>query len=218
MANFTERKCNHCKKAIHIDRNDIRDVLMFKNKYYHNACFVLHVQQKLAGKRVLQFWKDALSQIDEFERDAKKTLEYCFNRDDLYDHLLNHYDVVSIPSSVFTRIDAVLDGEYGIKSKPIDYADFVSCWKFGQKRLDKIAADKRKSGHGINGVDRINYDLAIVVRKFPQWKKKQEMLRAEREDLERAQKEAIRINYNSMQRTEIKHEGLDDISALLDEF
>lgn len=217
MTNSVERKCAHCKKAIYIDRNNIHDVLLFKDRYYHNQCFILTVQQKLAGKRVLQVWKDALSQMDTFENDAKRTLEYWFNRDDLYNHLLEHYDVVTVPSSVFTRIDAVIEGEYGKKSKPIDYADFVACWRYGQKKLDKIAMEKRKSGKEIVGLARINYDLAVVVRNFPQWKKKQEKYRAEKEEMERAKREAAHINYNNIQKTEIKHEGLDDISDLLDE-
>ena len=60
------------------------------------------------------------------------------------------------------------------------------------------------------------------IQKWKEWcliqRKKQEKLKAERIEAERAQREAVRINYDNMVRTEIKQEGLDDISALLDEF
>ena len=66
-----------------------------------------------------------------------------------------------------------------------------------------------------NDEQRIPYDLAILVRKIPNYlayKAKQDALQAE------VKMPAPRINYDNMQRTEIKHEGLDDISDLLDEF
>lgn len=218
MAEFTVRKCDHCKESIHIDRNNVRDVLMFKDKYYHNQCFKERVQQRLAGKQPHKMWKDALDHIHEYENDAKEAIEFWFTRDDIYNHILEHYDVIKVESPIFTRIDAVITGTYGRKSKPIDYADFVECWRYGQSKLDNIARQNKAAGKNIVGAARVNYDLAVVVKKFPQWKKWQEKLKAERIEIERAQREAVRINYDAMQRTEIKHEGLDDISALLDEF
>ena len=218
MADSIVRKCAHCKGEIHIERNNVHDVLLFKNYYYHHKCFEERVQQRLSSKKPHQMWKDAMSHIKEYENDAKEALEFWFNRDDIYNHLLNNYDIVEVPGAVFTRLDAVITGTYGRKSKPIDYADFVACWRDGQTTLNKINRNNKIAGKNIEGVNRINYDLAVVLKKFPQWRKKQEKLKAERIETERAQREAVRINYDNMVRTEIKHEGLDDISALLDEF
>lgn len=218
MADSTVRKCEHCKESIHIDRNNVHDVLIFKDKYYHIQCFKDRVKQRLAGKQPHKMWKDALDHISEYENDAREAIEFWFTRDDIYNHILDHYDVIKVESPIFTRIDAVITGTYGRKSKPIDYADFVECWRYGQSKLDKIARQNRAAGKNITGTARVNYDLAVVVKKFPQWKKWQEKLKAERIETERAQREAVRINYNSMVRTEIKQEGLDDISDLLDEF
>jgi hypothetical protein len=218
MAESIVRKCDHCKESIHIDRNNVHDVLMFKNKYYHNRCFEERVKQRLAGKQPHPMWKDALDHVSEYENDAKEAIEFWFTRDDIYNHILEHYDVIKVESPIFTRIDAVITGTYGRKSKPIDYADFVECWRYGQSKLEEIARKNRAAGKNITGEARVNYDLAVVVKKFPQWKKWQEKLKAERIEIEKAQRETVRINYDKMIRTEIKHEGLDDISALLDEF
>ena len=218
MADSIVRKCEHCKGSILIDRNNVHDVILFKNKYYHSKCFKERVEQRLAGKNPHKMWNDALSHINEYENDAKEAIEFWFNRDDIYNHILGHYDVIKVESPIFTRIDAVITGTYGRKSKPIDYADFVECWRYGQPKLDEIARKNRAAGKNITGEARVNYDVAVVVKKFPQWKKWQEKLKAERIEVERAQREAVRINYDKMIRTEIKHEGLDDISALLDEF
>lgn len=218
MANSTVRKCEHCKDSILIDRNNVHDVILFKNKYYHKKCFKERVEQRLTSKNPHKMWKDALSHVSEYENDAREAIEFWFNRDDIYNHLLDNYDIVEVPGTVFTRLDAVITGTYGRKSKPIDYADFVACWRDGQTTLNRINRNNRVNGKNIDGVHRINYDLAVVLKKFPQWRKHQEKLKAERIEAERAQREAVRINYDSMIRTEIKHEGLDDISDLLDEF
>lgn len=218
MAESTVRKCAHCKGEIHIERDNVHDVLLFKNYYYHNKCFEERVQQRLSGKKPHQMWKDAMDHVSEYENDAREAIEFWFNRDDIYNHLLDNYDIVEVPGTVFTRLDAVITGTYGRKSKPIDYADFVACWRDGQKTLNKINRNNKIAGKNITGVARINYDLAVVLRNFPQWRQRQEKLKAERIEAERAQREAVHINYDNMQRTEIKHEGLDDISALLDEF
>lgn len=218
MADSTVRKCEHCKGSILIDRNNVHDVILFKNKYYHDKCFKDRVQQRLSKKSHHKMWDDALNHISEYAADAKEAIAFWFTRDDIYDHLLNNYDIVSVPDSVFARLDAVITGTYGRKSKPIDYEEFVSCWRDGQTTLNRINRDNRMAGKNIDGVHRVNYDLAVVLKKFPIWKKKQEKLKAERIEAEKAQREAVRINYNKMIRTEIKHEGLDDISDLLDEF
>ena len=218
MAESTVRKCAHCKGEIHIDRHNVHDVLMFKKYYYHNKCFEEYVQKKLSGKHPHKMWEEVLDNISDYESDAREAIEFWFNRDDIYNHLLDNYDIVEVPGTVFTRLDSVITGTYGRKSKPIDYADFVACWRDGHTTLNKINRNNKIAGKNITGVARINYDLAVVLKHFPQWRKKQEKLKAERIEAERAQREAVRINYDSMQRTEIKHEGLDDISALLDEF
>ena len=218
MAESTVRKCDHCKDSILIDRNNIHDVVLFNNKYYHCKCFEERVQQRLSKKKPHPMWIDALSHVYEYKADAEEAIEFWFKRDDIYNHLLDNYDIVEVPSSVFTRLDAVITGTYGRKSKPIDYEDFVACWRDGQTTLNRIYRKNKIAGKNIEGVARINYDLAVVLKHFPQWRKKQEKLKAERIEAERAQREAVRINYNSMIRTEIKQEGLDDISDLLDEF
>lgn len=218
MAESIVRKCDHCKNSILIDRNNVHDVVLFRNKYYHSKCFEERVRQRLSSKKPHQMWVDALSRIKEYESDAVEAVEFWFNRDDIYNHLLDNYDIVEVPGTVFTRLDAVITGTYGRKSKPIDYADFVACWRDGQASLDRINRNNKVAGKNIEGVARINYDLAVVLKKFPQWRKYQEKLKAERIEAERTQREAVCINYDSMIRTDIKHEGLDDISALLDEF
>lgn len=219
MTQKITRKCAHCKSAIDIDRTNIHGTLLFKNKYYHTNCFIEMVKQKESGKRCAPCWKGVLNNIKEFENDANAALTYWFNRDDLYNHLLDNYDVASVSNAVFTRMCSMIDGTYGRKSKPIKLDEFVACWRDSQKELDKIALNNRKKGNEIFGEPRIHYDFAIIMRTFPKWKKEQEKRKAEIMEQKRNQTEKININYDSMQRTETKQqEGLGDISALLDDW
>jgi hypothetical protein len=68
-----------------------------------------------------------------------------------------------------------------------------------------------------NDEARLVYDLAILVNKVPNYLAHEAKIKALQEEAKKETK-INHINYDSMQRTEIKHEGLDDISALLDEF
>lgn len=218
MTESIPRVCKHCGETIHIERGNVHDVLKFEERYFHTKCFEAYVQNKLSGPRPRARWKNELNNIKKYENDAKEAVEFWFVRDDIYRHLLEHYDVTTVESPVFSRLDAVITGTYGRRSKPIDYAEFVQCWREGQKTLDNIARNNKIAGKNITGQARINYDLAIVLKKFPQWKKWQEKLKAERIEAERAKKEAVRINLDDVYVAEVKQEGLDDISALLDEF
>jgi hypothetical protein len=218
MAESIVRACKHCGKAICIERGNVHGILKFEDRYFHNDCFIAYVQKKLSGKKPRARWKEELNNISEYENDAREAVEFWFTRDDIYRHILEHYDVVKVESPIFSRIDAVITGTYGRRSKPIDYVDFVECWRYGQSKLDEIARKNRAAGKNITGEARVNYDLAVVVKKFPQWKKWQEKLKAERIETERAKKEAIHIDYDNMYRKEVKPDGIGDLSSILDEF
>ena len=83
--------------------------------------------------------------------------------------------------------------------------------------INKYNKKERSIKIGIDYKD-INYDLAVVLKHFPQWRKKQEKLKAERIEAERAKREAVRIDYDNMYRREVKPDGIGDLSSILDEF
>lgn len=170
MAETMARRCGACDEAVTIDVNDIKDVVYFKGSYYHKSCFEKLATKKASNKRCSKDWKAALDDgMRQIETDAKYIINYCYGRDLLYGHLLNNYDICSVSTYCETTINKVLTGTYKGKSKPIPYRDFAECWVAMQSELDKIYVNNKRLGKSMTGDQRINYDLAVVVRKIPEY-------------------------------------------------
>lgn len=170
VGNVITRKCACCKGAIEIDAHDINNVVYFQDKYYHYNCFVLLASEKSAMKRGKpQMWKDALDSIWELEADTKKMLERYFAKDELNTWLLDNYDVVTVPNYFWQLVADLEKGVYKRKKcKPVSIFDLCECWKWGQRNLNKISVNNKMNRKGPdNDVDRLRYDLAILISKYP---------------------------------------------------
>lgn len=166
-----QRKCAKCKKEIEIDRDNICEVVLFNKLYYHEACFKELAHQKISNRRSSPMWKEALDdELKQIKKDAINVLNYCIGRDDLCEHILSSYNVCAISSYIQMTIDSVVKGNYKGKSKPIAYRDLAQCWIDGQNTLNNIFIKNKQLGKDMTGDQRIIYDLAIVVNRFPKWK------------------------------------------------
>ena len=220
MPEIILRKCKACDGAIEIDKNDIKDVISFKDVYYHKTCFC-----ELANKRAKskhgkpKDWQYGLDHLFELENDAKERLEYPSVKDDFNEYLITHYNVVAVPDRLWTVVGSLGKGIYKRKKcNPIKLKTLFEAWKWGQHKLDKINIQNRMNNRGPQtDNERILYDLAVLVHKVPNYLAHKAKMEAAQTALQTEAK-IDRIDYSCMQRTEVKHEGLDDISALLDEF
>ena len=213
MSEIITRKCAKCKGEIEIDVHDIKDVVYFEKKFYHKTCFIETATKKAASKRSSLGWQSALNDgLRQVQNDAVYNIEYCYGRDLLFEHLLNNYNVCAISSYANMNISNVVSGKYKGKSKPISYKELAMCWIEGQKALDKINADNHQLGKNMTGDQRIIYDLAVVVNKFPKWKSAKIKLDNERQ---RIAKEA-RFEEVDMSRIgqvqQVKKKDISDIS------
>lgn len=220
-----ERKCNACKNAIQIKRNNVQGVVYYKKFYYHTTCFCEFAENKAklkTGKPAE--WQDALEHIDEFEKHASELLSINNVKpkretDDLNDYLLEHYNVSAISNSNFWR--TVMELQKGIykgkRCKKVPINILLEAWKWGQKKLNEVDKRNKMNHKGPeNDLQRISYDLAILVNKIPDYlayKAKQEAAEAERKI---KCKETINIDYSKI-KTVNNTSGLDDISDLLDD-
>lgn len=171
MGEIITRKCAKCRGVIEIDVDDIRDVVYFDKKFYHEDCFIETATKKASNKRSSFSWQEALDDgLRQISKDAKYNIDYCYGRDLLFEHLLHNYDVCAISSYANMLISNVVNGRYKGKSKPILYREFAECWIEGQKTLNNIAFKNRQVGKEMTGDQRVIYDLAIVVNQFPKWK------------------------------------------------
>lgn len=171
MAATITRKCAKCKGVIEIDVDDIRGIVYFDKKFYHKDCFIETATKKAANKRSSLSWQEALNDgLRQISKDAKYNIDYCYGRDLLFEHLLHNYDICAISSYANMLISNVVSGKYKGKSKPILYRELAECWIDGQSKLNKIYINNKQLGKDMNGDQRLIYDLAIVVNRFPKWK------------------------------------------------
>lgn len=218
MANKLERKCAHCKGVIEISKNNICGVLQFQKKYYHCECFKELAANRVSSKRGKpEIWRDALDNMRGLESDTKKVLEQYFAKDELNEWLLSNYNITAVPSTFWQRIADLECGIYRRKKcKPVSIATLSGAWKWGQRKLDEIARNNKVNHNGPkNDEERLIYDLAILIGKMSSYlayKAKQDVAKVE------TKTNIVHINYDNIQKTEKSFEGLDDISALIDEF
>lgn len=223
MSNVVTRKCAKCKGEIVIDKNNIEDVIFFNKLYYHKSCFYDMATEKASSKRGKpQMWKDALDSILELEVDTKKMLESYVAKDELNSWLLDNYDVVTIPSYFWQLVADLEGGKYrNKKCKPISINTLYSMWRWGQKHLDKIAANNKKNKKGPQtDSDRIRYDLSVLLSHMEDFKKYQNRVKVEKAEAEAlSKKEDKNINYGTINKIKevSKKQKEDDISDLLDE-
>ena len=214
------RKCGGCSNIIEINRNNISDILYYKNKYYHSKCFCEIAEKRSKAKRSTAVeWQTALDNLWELEADTRNMLESAWIKDDLNEWLLNHYNVTTVPSRFWQVLADLERGIYkGKKSKSVTMETLLGAWKWGQRKLDSISKNNKMNHKGPTSDDsRIMYDLSIIVSKVPNYLShvsKMKMLQVE----EKKENDKPHINYNNVQQTKIENNsGLDDISDLLDD-
>lgn len=214
------RKCGGCSDAIEINRNNIADILYYKNKYYHSKCFCEIAEKRSKAKRSTAVeWQTALDNLWELEADTKNMLESAWIKDDLNEWLLSHYNITTVPTRFWQIVADIGNGTYkGKRCKSITMETLLGAWKWGQKKLDSIARSNKMNHKGpVSDDARIMYDLSIIISKVPNYlshKSKMKMLQAE----EKKESTKTHINYDNVQETKIANNGgLDDISGLLDD-
>lgn len=222
MPEAIRKTCNHCKEEMLIERNNINGILYFSfdNKYYHKDCFIELAKRRAANKRSSPLWQEALNDLSVLEKAATEMVNYWLAQDELNEWVLTHYDVMEIPNWFWNTVGYLRNGKYHEKKcKPVSTELLVNAWKWAQKNLDSINRRNKRNRNGPKtDVERLNYDLAIVLHHIPDYLKVKAKHDAEEAERRAREEEKVKINYNNIISAPTKTEGLDDISDLLDEF
>ena len=214
------KECAVCKGKIKIDIYNIHDVSRLKSYYYHPSCLKEFAEKRIKNKRHDACWDYAINNLEACEKDAKEVIYKRYWQDLLNEHLLKHYNVLVVPKSFWEIVMDLHNGIYKRKKcKPIHMETIYGAWVWGQKKLDSITRQNKQNKKGpTNDEERLRYDLAILITKIPVYLKAKAKLEAEEAERTAKEKERVRINYNNINSAPVQTEGLDDISALLDEF
>jgi hypothetical protein len=214
-----QRKCAICDKELNTkNKNSLGHILRYKGKYYHTECFIEFAKSRVAKNNSYSAsWQNAINSIDALIEDARLAITVKVKTDPLNDYLLINYDVGSLSSRFWSIISDIGNGVYKHKKcKPIDCDMLLDMWKYYQNELNNINKWNKSKGNNIDGEGRANYDLAILMGKYNEYKKIKAKLEAEEAERQLRQKESVKIDYSKI-KSERKSNGLDDISDLLDD-
>lgn len=200
--------------------NDINNVVFYKTLYYHKTCFCDLAKRRAESKKgKYKDWQYALDNLSELETDAKNRLEYPFIKDSFNEYLLKNYNVVAVPDRFWEVAAALEKGTYKKKKcKPTSFKILYEAWQWGQHKLNKINTQNKMNHTGpTNDEERILYDLAILVRKIPNYLAHKAKVEAQQAEIKKESK-ISRINYDNIHQAKVESNNyFDDISSLLDE-
>ena len=168
---MSKRKCGTCGQDIVVDRHNLDNIAFYQNRYHHVECLADKANKGIASGKRVAIWEKLLNRIPELQEEAKKNLGHGLIRDEFNEYLLNHYDIISVPNRFWQIIEDIGNGNYRKnKCRPTDIDRIFQTWKWGQSNLDKIASNNKIKNKGPkNDDERLNYDLAIVLKHVPQY-------------------------------------------------
>ena len=213
------RKCYKCKQEIWFDIDNISGIVRHGSGYYHSDCFVEFCKGRAAASGS-PLWQSYIDNMTPFENAAKEKINYKKTKDEFNEYLLKRYNIQETETRFWNTISELEKGKYKQrKCNPVPVGTLFSAWKWGQRNLDSINRRNKQNNTGPKtDAERINYDLAIIVKHIPDYLKAKAKRDAEEAERLARIKEEIKIDYTRIRSMKIETDGLDDISDLLDDF
>lgn len=177
------RKCIHCKSDIVINRQCLGDVLRYEGKIYHKQCFseVCRKKKNSKNKNIAEKWEKNLNNISLLSEQTIKFYSETIIKDEIYKIIQDNY-IMTVPQYVFVRLDSIYDGTYKGISVPIPPDDLLDMWQQKLPYLNKVRQKNITLGKEMEPIQRLFYDLAILINKYPSylaWKNKQKVFEEE---------------------------------------
>lgn len=196
MLNTNTRKCNICKKLIDISESSSDDYF-FKQTgkvrtFFHSQCYMeqqTHKKRKPLTEEECAFYISQIKTENEIlKSEEKKTQEKRLIKDQLYNFISDMYDISFFPKFFYVKMDSVYKGEYKGLKKPVPPEHLLDMWEQKKSYLLKVHERNRTHGKEIDGLQRVYYDLAILLSKYDSylsWKDKQENVQMNEQERKR---------------------------------
>jgi hypothetical protein len=203
----TRRKCFICKDYICLE-DEIKNISYYKKNFNHSSC----LKNKLITKKIGRMSSDDADKLISDLRE--KTEEHSFDivvKNHLYKYLCDHYQVITLPNYIFTKLESIFNGTYKNMTCPIPVTHILDMFLKQEKWLDGLYHKEKMDGVGL-----INYNLAVLLAKYPNYLEWIARSKAEAAAtatyIETTQKRNIDFNALSKQakKTETKKDIFDD--------
>lgn len=112
------------------------------------------------------------------------------------DWIYKTYDISFLPKYFFMNLSKISKGKYKGLNKPVAWVDLLDMWQRKMPYLEKVHIKNEQQGKHIEGMARINYDLAIILSKYDNylaWKSEQEA-----EKIQKQKGKQTRIDYSTI--------------------
>lgn len=221
MRAVVTRKCSICKEAINItDSNEDFFIISKKgsNSYTHSKCYINHYTSP--KRRKPKTLEECNAFIEECKIQNNDITKEKYIMDELYSFIFDMYEISYLPNYFYIKMDSVYKGTYKNLNKPVPPEDLLDMWKQKKNYLEKVYEQNRKKGTDIEGINRVNYDLAILLSKYDsylKWKEQQRIAVAEIEDQKKRNIEKIEFKDVVRPQRTTKNTDRIDINSMLDE-
>jgi len=194
-------------KSINTELDDyVKDI---NGKYYHSECYLLHLMSK---KKLSE--EKALQQLKERKYELKEEMQEMKDKDDFFNWIKDFYKT-SLSSYYCSEIAKLTNGTHQKIYDSISYSTLLDIYqKMSNYLLKKASSLTFKS---VN--QRMNYDLAVVIGNYGDYKKykeRQTQIVENKNQVDRKIEDSKRYE-NSLKEREIKESDNFDLVDIMDE-
>jgi hypothetical protein len=159
----TTRKCKVCKNLIVLETDKF--VPHNKDDYYHQDCFI----EMMKDKNLSQ---DEISEIIKKDREKNHDkIKMLIDKNHLFVFVVKKYELTFKPKYLFLRFEQIFNGSYKNITEPVSPSDLLDMWLRKENELDRINQWKIGKGESLDGLNRMWYDVAILLSKASSYKK-----------------------------------------------
>ncbi len=179
------RKCACCNKDVCITKNNIDDAIYYGKKTYHSSCFISICNKRSNSNRsdISSKWTNILNNLDIIRHDTYIHFIEAIYKDEIFQFIQDKYDIKIIPTTIWQKLSDIYNGKLRGMGTTIPPEDLLDMWKRKIDMLNRISSNNELNGKHMNTVQRLSYDLSILVNKYDsylKWKEKQKILESEK--------------------------------------
>lgn len=179
------RVCACCKESFYIDEQNIDEVIYYDKKYYHSNCFINICNKRSQSKseNISSKWTKIKNSLNEIKKESRKYIIERIYEDKIYNFILESYGITFVPKTIFQKLADIYSGTWRGMSIGIQPEHLLDMWTKKMNYLNKVANNNVSKGMNLNEVQRILYDLSILISKYDSYLKyieKQQIIESEK--------------------------------------
>jgi hypothetical protein len=221
-----ERICCECKNkklenyTMKIDRDNLHKVIKFEGAFYHYDCFVDVCKRKSKRTNASPKWGLALETLDDIKKDTAKLLGEELTKYEIFQFMLEHYDIKVVPSKIFQKLEDIYHGRWKGLGCCIPPEDILDMWNRKMDFLIKTRMNNITLGKEMDAAQQINYDISVLINKYDsylKWKERNKIIEQETNKVHTEILKTVDLDKLSKITQNHQKEEEDDMDALLDE-